>query len=213
MNNNNEVINYENKRLIDMLFRVYIEENKNTTEQKVFSIVFCLFLFGPVIFLLPFVFLGYKVTAIVLLFVSWIIGMSYALIRKRRIINKIISVKSNDFNTEKIVVTDMDIFDNIDRNSIFSIGVDGNIDSKFYNILYNWLNNLNLLKDGKLKVYCLNGSQFKKKYDVSGISDTSNILFILLDDLNINDSNREEFSWQRTFFGLYLDEILKKVNK
>ena len=164
-------------------------------------------------FLLPFLISGNVVIAVVGLFASWTIGILYALTRKKRIINNIFKVKSDDFNTEKVVVSDMNVFDSIDKSSILSIGIDGKIDSQFYTILYNWLNNLNLLKDGKLKVYCLNGVQFKEKYNVNGISDDSSILFILLDDLNLNDSNREQFIEQRILFGLFLDEVLNLYNK
>ena len=213
MNRNDNTVGSVNKRLSETMFRLDIQSNSCNTEQKVFTVILCLLLFGPFIFLLPFLISGNVVAAIVGLFASWGIGILYALTRKKRIINNIFKVKSDDFNTEKIVVSDMDIFDSIDKSSILSIGVDGKIDSQFYTILYNWLNNLNLLKDGKLKVYCLNGVQFKKKYNVSGISDDSSILFILSNDLNLNDSNREQFIEQRVLFGSFLDEVLNLYNK
>lgn len=208
MNRNDNSIGSINKRLSEIMFRMYIETNKSNTEQKVFTIILLLFLLGPFFFLLPFIFQGKNVVAVIGLFISWVVGVIYALIRKKIILNKIFSVKSNDSNTEKVSVTDMSIFDNIDKKSIFCIGVDGTIDSRFYTILYNWLNDLNLLKDGKLKVYCLNGSQFKEKYNTNDISDDANILFLLLDDLNINDSNKNQFIEQRNLFGRFLSEIL-----
>ena len=176
-----------NKNLANTLFRIYIEKNKKNKEQKVFEFLLCFFLFGPVLFLIPFV---------------------ITKIRKRRIYSKIFNVKVGQENIEKVTVSDMNIFDNVDMNRIFSIGITETDDSKFYNILYNWLNNMDVLKDGKLKLYCLKGDMFMDKYNVNNIPADSNIFFILLDDLNFTVGSMETFMLEHKLFGLLLGEIL-----
>ena len=162
-----------NKNLANTLFRIYIEKNKKNKEQKVFEFLLCFFLFGPVLFLIPFVITNNKVGMIVGLLLSWSIGLGYALM-----------------------------------NRIFSIGITETDDSKFYNILYNWLNNMDVLKDGKLKLYCLKGDMFMDKYNVNNIPADSNIFFILLDDLNFTVGSMETFMLEHKLFGLLLGEIL-----
>ena len=197
-----------NKNLANTLFRIYIEKNKKNKEQKVFEFLLCFFLFGPALFLIPFVITNNKVGMIVGLLLSWSIGLGYALIRKRRIYSKIFNVKVGQENIEKVTVSDMNIFDNVDMDRIFSIGITETDDSKFYNILYNWLNNLDVLKDGKLKLYCLKGDMFMDKYNVNNIPADSNIFFILLDDLNFTVGSMETFMLEHKLFGLLLGEIL-----
>ena len=58
MNRNDNSIGSINKRLSEIMFRIYIETNKSNTEQKVFTIILLLFLLGPFFFLLPFIFQG-----------------------------------------------------------------------------------------------------------------------------------------------------------
>ena len=198
-----------NKNLSITMFRMYIEKNKSNKEQKIFEILFCFFLFGPVLFLIPFVITNNKVGMIVGLLLSWGIGLGYALIRKRRIYSKIFKIKIGEENIEKIQVSDMNIFDNIDRSRIFSIGITETDDFKFYNILYNWMNNIDVLKDGKLKMYCLSGDMFMKKYNSNGIPADSKIFFILFDDLNFTVGSMETFMYEHILFGRLLVEILE----
>ena len=198
-----------NKNLSNTMFRMYIEKNKSNKEQKFFEILFCFFLFGPVLFLIPFVITNNKVGMIVGLLLSWGIGLGYALIRKRRIYSKIFKIKIGEENIEKIQVSDMNIFDNIDRSRIFSIGITETDNSKFYNILYNWLNNIDVLKEGKLKMYCLTGDMFMAKYNVNNIPADSKIFFILFDDLNFTVGSMETFMYEHILFGRLLAEILE----
>ena len=197
-----------NKNLSNTLFRMYIEKNKVNKEQKIFEFLLCFFLFGPILFVIPFIFTNNKVGMIVVWLLSWSIGFGYALIRKSRIYSKIFKVKIGSENIEKVQVSDMNIFDNIDRSRIFSIGITEADDPKFYNILYNWMNNIDVLKDGKLKMYCLSGDMFMKKYNVNGIPADSKVFFILFDDLNFTVGSMETFMYEHILFGRLLAEIL-----
>ena len=98
----------------------------------------------------------------------WIIypgvTITYALIRKKRITNEQLRVRIGD---EKINIIHLKTPEDMD----FIYNTNGNVfqllkepDAEFLNIIYNWYNNMDILKDGTLILYLADAAMFEEKF-------------------------------------------------
>lgn len=134
-------------------------------------------------------------------------AVTYALLRKRRIMKLLFSVPVGAENIEKIDVKQVEILNQLYEESALAIGMEAIPDEEFFNILYNWLIGMNALPEGKLKLYYLTGKMWNQRFACK-VNDDTQILCIAMGDLNINAENTEQFSYEHMVFGRYLDDIV-----
>ena len=189
-------MNTINKSIKEALFRAYNTRNRNNKNQKRFDVIF-----GT---------MGANVKAgvIMLLIILLCFGaaVTYALLRKRRIMKLLFSVPVGAENIEKIDVKQVEILNQLYEESALAIGMEAIPDEEFFNILYNWLIGMNALPEGKLKLYYLTGKMWNQRFACK-VNDDTQILCIAMGDLNINAENTEQFSYEHMVFGRYLDDI------
>ena len=190
-------MNTINKSIKEALFRAYNTRNRNNKNQKRFDVIF-----GT---------MGANVKAgvIMLLIILLCFGaaVTYALLRKRRIMKLLFSVPVGAENIEKIDVKQVEILNQLYEESALAIGMEAIPDEEFFNILYNWLIGMNALPEGKLKLYYLTGKMWNQRFACK-VNDDTQILCIAMGDLNINAENTEQFSYEHMVFGRYLDDIV-----
>lgn len=134
-------------------------------------------------------------------------AVTYALLRKKRIMKLLYSVPVGAENIEKIDVKQVEILNQLYEESALTIGMEAIPDEEFFNILYNWLIGMNALPEGKLKLYYLTGKLWNQRFACK-VNDDTQILCIAMGDLNINAENTEQFSYEHMVFGRYLDDIV-----
>ena len=196
-------MNTINKSIKEALFRAYNTRNRNNKNQKRFDVIFgTIFCLCIIMTIAAFGLMGANVKAgvIMLLIILLCFGaaVTYALLRKRRIMKLLFSVPVGAENIEKIDVKQVEILNQLYEESALTIGMEAIPDEEFFNILYNWLIGMNALPEGKLKLYYLTGKMWNH----------TQILCIAMGDLNINAENTEQFSYEHMVFGRYLDDIV-----
>jgi hypothetical protein len=205
-------MNTINKSIKEALFRAYNTRNRNNKNQKRFDIIFgTIFYLCIILTIAAFGLMGVSVKAgVIMLLVILLcfgVAITYALLRKKRIMKLLFPVPVGAENIEKIDVEQVDVLEHLYENSALTIGMETIPNAEFYNILYNWLNGMNALQDGKLKLYFLTGNVWNQRFDYKVAGDTQ-IFCISMRDLNINAENTEQFSYEHTVFGRYLDDIV-----
>jgi hypothetical protein len=207
-----EIMNTINKSIKETLFRAYNTRNRNNKNQKCFDIIFgTIFYLCIILTIAAFGLMGVSVKAgVIMLLVILLcfgVAITYALLRKKRIMKLLFTVPVGAENIEKIDVEQVDVLEHLYDNSALTIGMETIPNAEFYNILYNWLNGMNALQDGKLKLYFLTGNVWNQRFDCK-VADDTQIFCISMRDLNINTENTEQFSYEHTAFGRYLDDIV-----
>lgn len=147
------------------------------------------------------------VIMLLVIFLCFGAAVTYALLRKKRIMKLLYSVPVGAENIEKIDVKQVEILNQLYEESALTIGMEAIPDEEFFNILYNWLIGMNALPEGKLKLYYLTGKLWNQRFACK-VNDDTQILCIAMGDLNINAENTEQFSYEHMVFGRYLDDIV-----
>ena len=205
-------MNTINKSIKEALFRAYNTRNRNNKNQKRFDVIFVTIFFLCIIMtIVAFGLMGANVKAgvIMLLVILLCFGaaVTYALLRKKRIMKLLYPVPVGAENIEKIDVKQVEILNQLYEESALTIGMEAIPDEEFFNILYNWLIGMNALPEGKLKLYYLTGKLWNQRFACK-VNDDTQILCIAMGDLNINAENTEQFSYEHMVFGRYLDDIV-----
>ena len=183
-------MNTINKSIKEALFRAYNTRNRNNKNQKRFDVIFgTIFCLCIIMTIAAFGLMGANVKAgvimLLVIFLCFGAAVTYALLRKKRIMKLLYSVPVGAENIEKIDVKQVEIL----------------------NHLYNWLIGMNALPEGKLKLYYLTGKLWNQRFACK-VNDDTQILCIAMGDLNINAENTEQFSYEHMVFGRYLDDIV-----
>lgn len=147
------------------------------------------------------------VIMLLVIFLCFGAAVTYALLRKKRIMKLLYSVPVGAENIEKIDVKQVEILNQLYEESALTIGMEAIPDEEFFNILYNWLIGMNALPEGKLKLYYLTGKLWNQRFACK-VNDDTQILCIAMGNLNINAENTEQFSYEHMVFGRYLDDIV-----
>lgn len=203
-------MNTINKSIKDALFRAY--NTRNNKNQKRFDVIFgTIFFLCLILTIAAFGLMGANVKAgvimLLVIFLCFGAAVTYALLRKKRIMKLLYSVPVGAENIEKIDVKQVEILNQLYEESALTIGMEAIPDEEFFNILYNWLIGMNALPEGKLKLYYLTGKLWNQRFACK-VNDDTQILCIAMDDLNINAENTEQFSYEHMVFGRYLDDIV-----
>lgn len=186
-----------------------VANNKN---QKRFDVIFgTIFFLCLILTIAAFGLMGANVKAgvimLLVIFLCFGAAVTYALLRKKRIMKLLYSVPVGAENIEKIDVKQVEILNQLYEESALTIGMEAIPDEEFFNILYNWLIGMNALPEGKLKLYYLTGKLWNQRFACK-VNDDTQILCIAMGDLNINAENTEQFSYEHMVFGRYLDDIV-----
>lgn len=205
-------MNAINKSIKEVLFRAYNTRNRNNKNQKCFDMLFgTIFSLCIILTISAFGLMGVSVKAgVIMLLVILLcfgVAITYALLRKKRIMKLLFPVPVGAENIEKIDVEQVDILDHLYEDSALTIGMEAVPNAEFYNILYNWLNGMNALQDGKLKLYFLTGKMWNQRFDCK-VADDTQIFCISMRELNINAENTEQFLHEHMAFGRFLDNIV-----
>lgn len=205
-------MNAINKSIKEVLFRAYNTRNRNNKNQKCFDMIFgTIFSLCIILTISAFGLMGVSVKAgVIMLLVILLcfgVAITYALLRKKRIMKLLFPVPVGAENIEKIDVEQADILDHLYEDSALTIGMEAVPNAEFYNILYNWLNGMNALQDGKLKLYFLTGKMWNQRFDCK-VADDTQIFCISMRELNINAENTEQFLHEHMAFGRFLDNIV-----
>lgn len=207
-----DTMNTINKSIKDALFRAYNTRNRNNKNQKRFDVIFgTIFFLCLILTIAAFGLMGANVKAgvimLLVIFLCFGAAVTYALLRKKRIMKLLYSVPVGAENIEKIDVKQVEILNQLYEESALTIGMEAIPDEEFFNILYNWLIGMNALPEGKLKLYYLTGKLWNQRFACK-VNDDTQILCIAMGDLNINAENTEQFSYEHMVFGRYLDDIV-----
>lgn len=205
-------MNTINKSIKDALFRAYNTRKRNNKNQKRFDVIFgTIFFLCLILTIAAFGLMGANVKAgvimLLVIFLCFGAAVTYALLRKKRIMKLLYSVPVGAENIEKIDVKQVEILNQLYEESALTIGMEAIPDEEFFNILYNWLIGMNALPEGKLKLYYLTGKLWNQRFACK-VNDDTQILCIAMGDLNINAENTEQFSYEHMVFGRYLDDIV-----
>lgn len=205
-------MNTINKSIKEALFRAYNTRNRNNKNQKRFDVIFgTIFCLCIIMTIAAFGLMGANVKAgvimLLVIFLCFGAAVTYALLRKKRIMKLLYSVPVGAENIEKIDVKQVEILNQLYEESALAIGMEAIPDEEFFNILYNWLIGMNALPEGKLKLYYLTGKMWNQRFACK-VNDDTQILCIAMGDLNINAENTEQFSYEHMVFGRYLDDIV-----
>ncbi|MBO7650954.1 MAG: hypothetical protein J6S79_09450 [Lachnospiraceae bacterium] len=85
--------------------------------------------------------------------------------------------------------------------------------SERLNRLYNWLNNEGVLKSERLTLYTYTGQELKNAFGKKRIRTEEKLMSIFLKDLDINESNKLQFSKDRLQIGgRWLDDIVGNIS-
>lgn len=201
-----------NKNLRESLFRAYIERNKNTKNQKRFDVMFgtAFLIWITLIVIVTPVMLAVSKKAGVIIAIDAVYAIAAAaaaLLRKRRIMKDILPVAAGGESMEKIVVNDKEVLERLRGEDALTMGLELEPDAAFYNLVYNWLNGLHGLKDGKLKLYLLRGALFNQICN-SRIGNDVHVVCISMADLDIGAANERQFAREYGIFGRYLSDLI-----
>lgn len=179
-------MNTINKSIKDALFRAYNTRNRNNKNQKRFDVIFgTIFFLCLILTIAAFGLMGANVKAGVIMLLVFFLcfgaAVTYALLRKKRIMKLLYSVPVGAENIEKIDVKQVEILNQLYEESALTIGMEAIPDEEFFNILYNWLIGMNALPEGKLKLYYLTGKLWNQRFACK-VNDDTQILCIAMGD-------------------------------
>lgn len=192
----------------------YLEDHSRSKEQKHFDIFMVAFLCVPLILICfsPFVFVFWSVKAgiviVSLMGISQLISILYVLKRKKHRFDELLSIKQGDERIEKIELTEIENYDEFYQGLALMLCMKAEISDEFIHLVYNWLNNMQLLKDEPLKIYFFDGYFVNANGDNEMENDT-NIMSVLAKDLNLNEETLTEYCKQHyKMFGHYPETLM-----
>ncbi len=162
----------------------------------IMAFVLILFTMVTIYFGIPF-FAPLSFYMAVLIYILW----------KKYILSKFYKVKNAEENCEIIEVKDLSFLDILYKSS--AITYFKKPEPEMLCFLYNRLNNKELLKDEKLKIYTLTSVEIKEKYNIDMASRKKFLMCVLPEDLNIENNDvmnfKVDYSFGSSLFDSFVD--------
>jgi hypothetical protein len=183
--------------------------SKEKKDNPVFVALICILLCGPWV-AGPILLGTHHTLAGILAIVIPYSGLAlWGVLRKRKQKKDFYKIKDADARFDIVPVSDTETIKALYDNSALTFFVE-ETDPKLLNWLYNWLNNEGVLKSERLNLYTYTGQDLKNAFGKRKRFRTEDkLMSIFLKDLDINDSNKLQFSTDRLQIGgRWLDDIV-----
>ena len=175
----------------------------------IIGVCVCLLLFGPWI-AGPILFCTKHILAgILVIVIPYLCLFLWGVLRKQKQKRDFYKIKDAHTRFDIVPVSDAETIKALYDNSALTFFIE-ETDPKLLNWLYNWLNNEGVLKSERLTLYTYTGQNLKNAFGKRKRFRTGDkLMSIFLKDLDINDSNKLQFSTDRLQIGgRWLDDIV-----
>lgn len=194
------------------LTRLYIEENYQAGKQRKLEVMLAICIALPILLIcfLPCVFIFVSQTAGIYTLLGLVLfqalAMAASLFRKNQILRRHLKVRIGEEKLEIIPIENVDGFEEFCQSLLVTVTTKSNISEELLNLIYNWLNNLNVLKDEPLKLYIIKAKQLEERYHYDVMQD-KNAVCIAKEDLNSSEENLQQFfkEYKFMFYEFFLN--------
>lgn len=181
-----------------------------TKKEKIFDCIYVTILFMPITVLLVamplFVAFGKLKSWLLISVLSFAVSLTIGLFRRNYTISRFYKIKSIEGKIKIVPVEDLTVLDELYKTSALTFAASP--DSKALKFIYNWLNNCNILGEGFLIIYALEGKSLREKYGYE-IEEEHQFLCIPLSELNITAENIMQFGNEYPKVGAqYFDKMI-----
>ena len=185
-------------------------ENKDKKNNLFFIVLICIWLIGPFIIGTVLLVTDHVVGGVLVYVIPYGCLVGLTLWKKKKQKNEFYKIKDGSKRFDIVPVSDPETIRALYDDSALAFFVE-EIDPELLNRLYNWLNNEGVLKSERLNLYTFCGQNLKNAFGESTrIRSEEKLISIFLKDLDINDSNKKQFSQDRLQIGgRWLDDIVE----
>lgn len=195
------------KDLEDIIFQ-YATNQKNK-QQRIYEILICVLIFLPIIAIIILSVLGKIAIGIIILVICFLLLAILFITRKKLILSSFYKVKDAHKNCNIIKVNDLSLLEKMyNESALTTMSAENLVEPSYLDIMYNWLNNLETIKNEKLDIYTFTGKEIKEKYGFN-VGNKINVICIPLGQLNVNDDNLKQLGEQHFMFKTrYFDDMI-----
>lgn len=184
------------------------QENKEKKDNPVFVAIVCVLLFGPWIAGPILLCTKHILAGILVIVIPYLCLVLWGVLRKRKQKKDFYKIKDADKRFDIIPVSDAETIKALYDNSALTFFIE-ETGPEWFGWLYNWLNNEGVLKSERLTLYKYTGRDLKNAFGKKRIRAEEKLVSIFLKDLNLNESNKLQFSTDRLQVGgRWLDDIV-----
>lgn len=156
----------------------YVASHKNTFGQKHFEkliiIAILILIFVPcLVFPFMIAFSWSKNISFIIILVWAIfpgISITYAILRRKRIMKKLLSIPMGEENVEVVHLERLEELDFIYETNGIVYQILQEPDGEFCNLLYNWYHNMDVLRNDKLILYVTDARLFAEKFQTDDVN-------------------------------------------
>lgn len=183
-------------------------KNKEKKDNPVFVAILCVLSFGPWIAGPVLLCTNHILAGILVIVIPYSCLALWGVLRKRKQKKDFYKIKNADTRFDIVPVSDTETIKALYDNSALTFFIE-ETNPEWLGWLYNWLNNEGVLKSERLNLYTYTGQDLKNAFGKKKIRAEEKFVSIFLKDLNLNDSNKLQFSKDRLQIGgRWLDDIV-----
>ena len=176
-------------------------QSKEKKDNPVFVALICILLFGPFIAGPVLLATNHILGGILAFVIPYACLAVFGFWRKRKQKKDFYKIKEANTRFDIVPVSDTETIKALYDNSALTFFIE-EIDTELLNWLYNWLNSEGVLKSERLTLYTFSGQDLKNAFGKrKKFRSGEKFMSIFLKDLDINDSNKLQFSMDRLQVG------------
>ena len=184
-------------------------EGKEKKDNPLFIALMVIWLLGPIVAGTVLFCMNHLLAGILVIVIPYLCLFLWGVLRKQKQKRDFYKIKDANTRFDIVPVSDTETIKALYDNSALTFFIE-ETDPKLLNWLYNWLNNEGVLKSERLTLYTYTGQDLKNAFGKRKRFRTGDkLMSIFLKDLDINDSNKLQFSTDRLQIGgRWLDDIV-----
>lgn len=184
--------------------------DEQLNKQKKYEIFMGIMIVLPLVIAMILFILSNAFIAFTVLFIGYGITVIFGINKRKKTLNDFFKIKEAHKNINIIKTTDEGILKSLYESDAFTFV--GQLDDKYLDFVYNWLNNQKVLKDKILNLYVFNGNLLRDAFKINKYSDKVLFSCISLKELDLKVVDIKKFSEGHFIIGSrWLDDIIDNV--
>ena len=178
---------YQSKIILDLP-----RSEKQKKQELFYAIFIFIMIFMPLIMVGVSAFFNHLLVGILILVICYTLLAFIGIYMRKRAVDQFYILKDAHTKFQVVDVDDIEIIKDLYANSALTFSL--SLEDAFLDFVYNWLYHEGVLKSEFLHLYIFDWDGLKEAFPKSQFGSQDKFMSIFLKDLDLNDSNRMQFS-------------------